>query len=121
MSLANQTERFTITGSSGIDSITAGSGNDTIVGAQNDTLLDGGTGTDQLNVGNFNSSSDAQIINIETIRTDFEAVVNLSDQTRDLTFLRRLNLPLVGVTAIQALSQVAPVTIRSSTLPRMRR
>src|SRR4029077_3752620 len=51
LNLSNQTEGFTITGSSGIDSITGGSGNDIIVGAVNDTLLDGGLGTDTLNVG----------------------------------------------------------------------
>ena len=68
LNLANQTEGFTITGSSSADLITAGSGNDTIVGAQNDTLLDGGAGTDTLNVGaNFTSTSDAQIVNIENV------------------------------------------------------
>ncbi len=68
LNLANQTEDFTITGSSGIDSITGGGGDDTIVGAVNDTLLDGGGGTDTLNVGaNFTSTSDAQIANIENV------------------------------------------------------
>ena len=44
-------------------------GNDTIVGAQDDVLLDGGTGSDTLEVaGPFNDVSDAQIINVETVR-----------------------------------------------------
>ena len=68
LNLSNQTEGFTITGSAGADSITGGSGNDTIIGAQNDTLLDGGGGTDTLQIGaNFTSSSNAQIVNIEKV------------------------------------------------------
>src|SRR5204862_7868964 len=68
INLSNQAEGFTITGSTGVDSITAGSGNDTIAGAQNDTLLDGGAGTDTLQVGaNFTSTSDTQIVNIEDV------------------------------------------------------
>jgi VCBS repeat-containing protein len=51
VNFANQTEGFTITGSSGADSITGGSAADIIVGAQNDTLLDGGGNTDTLQVG----------------------------------------------------------------------
>ena len=87
LNLSNQTEGFTITGSAGIDSITAGSGNDTIVGAQNDTLLDGGAGTDTLNVGaNFTSTSDAQIANIENVTlTASGLTLNLSNQTEGFT------------------------------------
>ena len=69
LDLSNQTEGFTITGSSGVDTITgglgddsisAGAGNDIINGAQNDTLLDGGTNTDTLQVAaNFTSTSNA--------------------------------------------------------------
>ena len=83
LNLSNQTEGFTITGSSGANSITAGSGNDTIVGAQNDTLLDGGGGTDTLNVGaSFTSTSDAQIVNIENVTlTATGTTLNLSNQT----------------------------------------
>ena len=64
-------------------SITAGSGNDTIVGAQNDMLLDGGAGTDTLNIGaSFTSTSDAQIVNIENITlTATGTTLNLSNQT----------------------------------------
>ena len=86
LNLSNQTEGFTITGSAGIDSITAGSGNDTIVGAQNDTLLDGGSGTDTLKVGaSFTSTSDAQIVNIENVTLTAAATLNLSNQTEGFT------------------------------------
>ena len=63
LNLANQTEAFTITGSSGNDVITggsgadtinAGSGNDTILVGTNDASIDGGANTDNnlLTVGN---------------------------------------------------------------------
>ena len=83
LNLSNQTEGFTITGSSGVDFITAGSGNDTIVGAVNDTLLDGGAGTDTLKIGaSFTSTSDAQIVNIENVTlTASGTTLNLSNQT----------------------------------------
>ena len=49
LDLTNQTEGFGIIGSSGVDLITAGSGNDIIVGAANEaSLLDGGIGADWL-------------------------------------------------------------------------
>jgi VCBS repeat-containing protein len=86
LDLSNQTEGFTITGSSGADSITGGGGNDTIVGAQNDTLLSGGLGTDTLNVGaNFTSTSDAQIVGIENVTLTAAATLNLSNQTEGFT------------------------------------
>ena len=67
LNFLNQTEGFIITGSSGADLITAGSGNDTIVGAQNDTLLAGGSGTDTLRVGaNFTTRATHRVVNIET-------------------------------------------------------
>ena len=91
LNLANQTEGFTITGSSGADTITggsgadstmAGAGNDIIVGAQNDTLLDGGADTDTLQVGaNFTSSSDGQIANIENVTLTAAVTLNLANQT----------------------------------------
>jgi Ca2+-binding RTX toxin-like protein len=57
-----------INGGAGADSIVAGAGNDTIVGAQDDVLLDGGIGADVLEIGaDFNDTSDAQIVNIETV------------------------------------------------------
>ncbi len=86
LNLANQTEGFTITGSSGIDSITGGGGADTIVGAQNDTLLDGGGGADTLQVGaNFTDTSNAQIANIENVTLTAAATLNLSNQTEGFT------------------------------------
>ena len=86
LSLANQTESFTITGSSGADSITGGLGADIIIGAQNDTLLNGGGGADQLNVGaGFSSSSDAQIANIENVLLTSAVTLNLANQTEGFT------------------------------------
>ena len=88
LNLANQTEGFTITGSSGADSITGGSGNDTIVGAMNDTLLDGGGGTDTLQVGaNFTSASDGQLANIETVTLTAPSMLNLANQTEGFTII----------------------------------
>ncbi|WP_223462618.1 beta strand repeat-containing protein, partial [Pseudomonas sp. A-R-26] len=92
LNLANQTEGFTITGSSGADTITGGTGadsisaaggNDIISGAQNDTLLDGGANTDTLNVSaNFTSASNAQIANIENVTlTTSGLTLNLGNQT----------------------------------------
>ena len=53
------------------------------MGAQNDTLLDGGAGTDTLSVAaSFTSTSDAQIVNIENIvLTASGTTLNLSNQT----------------------------------------
>ncbi len=82
LNLAQQTEGFTITGSAGIDSITAGSGADTIIGAQNDTLLAGGGGTDTLQVGaNFDDTGDGQITGIENVTLTAAATLNLAQQT----------------------------------------
>ncbi len=86
LNLANQTEGFTITGSAGIDSITAGGGDDTIVGAVNDTLLAGGGGTDTLNIGaNFTSTGDAQIATIENVLLTAASTLNLTNQTEGFT------------------------------------
>ena len=75
-----------MTGGSGSDYIIGGCGNDTIVGAQNDKLLDGGGGTDTLNVGaNFTSTSDAQIVNIENVTLTAAVTLNLSNQTEGFT------------------------------------
>ena len=64
-----------------------GGGDDTIVGAVNDTLLDGGGGTDTLNVAaNFTSTSNAQIANIENVvLTASGRTLNLSNQTEGFT------------------------------------
>jgi len=71
-----------ITGGAGADSIQAGAGNDTIVGSQEDVLLDGGADADVLQLGaNFTSTSDAQIVNIETVTlTAAGLTVDLSNQ-----------------------------------------
>ena len=92
LNLSNQTEGFTITGSSGADTITGSAGtdsistaggNDIINGAQNDTLLDGGANTDTLNVSaNFTSTSNTQIANIENVTlTTSGLTLNLGNQT----------------------------------------
>jgi len=82
LNLSNQTESFTITGSSGADSITGGSGNDTIVAAQNDTLIDGGAGNDTLRLGgSFTSTSNAQLANVENVVLTAAATLNLANQT----------------------------------------
>ena len=83
LNLSNQTEGFTITGSAGANSITAGSGADIIVGAQNDTLLDGGGGTDTLQIGaNFTSTGNGQIVNIENVTRTSAVTLNLSIRPR---------------------------------------
>ena len=76
-----------VEGGNGADSIIGGSGNDTLVGAQDDALLDGGDGTDWLQVGaNFNDLSDAQITGIENVEvTAGGLTVNLGDQSEGLT------------------------------------
>ncbi|MEQ1890283.1 MAG: VCBS domain-containing protein, partial [Alphaproteobacteria bacterium] len=91
LNLINQTEAFTITGSSGddtitggagIDSINSGGGNDAITGQQNDSLLDGGAGTDTLKVGaSFSSAGDGQIANIENVTLTSAVTLNLGNQT----------------------------------------
>lgn len=87
LNLSNQTENLFMSGSSGADTMTGGSGddiingnggadtliggdgNDNIYGASNDTLLNGGAGTDTLTIedSSFISASDAQLVGIEKI------------------------------------------------------
>ena len=75
-----------MTGGAGHDYIIGNAGNDTIVGAQDDLVLDGGGGADTLNVGaSFTSSSDAQIVNIENVTLTTAATLNLSNQTEAFT------------------------------------
>jgi len=76
-----------LTGGAGADSILAGAGNDTIVGVQDDALLDGGQGTDTLEVGaNFTSTGDAQIAAVEVVTLTAAATnLNLSNQTEGFT------------------------------------
>ena len=80
-------ESTTLNGGGGSDFIVAGAGDDTIVGAANDTLLDGGSGNDSLQVGaNFNDVSNAQIANIENVTlTAAGLTLNLGDQTEGFT------------------------------------
>ena len=86
LNLAQQTEGFIITGSAGIDSITAGGGADTIIGAQNDTLLAGGGGTDTLQVGaNFDDTGDGQITGIENVTLTAAVALILAQQTEAFT------------------------------------
>ena len=82
LNLSNQTEGFIITGSGGIDSISGGSGADTIIGAQADSLFDGNGGTDTLSIGAaFDDVSDAQIQEIENILLTAAVTLNLGQQT----------------------------------------
>ncbi len=113
VNLANQTEAFTITGSAGVDSITAGSGNDTIVGDQSDTLLDGSAGTDTLNIGaNFTATSDAQIANIENVLLTVAATVNLANQTEAFTITGSAGADTItGGTAADSISAGAGADI----------
>ena len=76
-----------VSGGSGADSIVGGGGGDTIIGAEDDELLDGGDGTDHLQIGtNFNDVNDAQIVNIEHVEVTAEGLtVNLGDQTEGVT------------------------------------
>ncbi len=73
--LSNQTEAFTITGSSGNDTIIAGSGGDTINGGAGNDNLTGNTGNDSFN---FTTALNAAT-NVDTI-ADFNA--NNADKIR---------------------------------------
>ena len=71
-----------IGGNSGANSLFGLGGNDTLVGAQNDTLLDGGTDNDTLQIGaNFTSTSNAQIVGIENITLTAAVNLNIANQT----------------------------------------
>jgi len=88
INLANQSEGFTITGSGFADTLIGGAGNDTLVAAQNDTLLDGGIGSDTLNVGAaFTSTGNAQIANIENLLLTAAVTLNLSNQTEGFSII----------------------------------
>ncbi len=91
--LSNQTEAFristsyhaaTLIGGSGADTIVGFFFNDTIYGAQNDILLDGGDyfDSDTLVVGaNFTSTSDDQIVRIERVAMTAAGTLDLSNQS----------------------------------------
>jgi Ca2+-binding RTX toxin-like protein len=91
LNLANQTEAFTITGSSGADTITGGSGadsisagggNDTMTGGSGNTIdtLNGGTGNDTMTGGagndvfDYNAASDSGLgLGNRDVITDFHS------------------------------------------------
>ncbi len=80
-----------LNGGGGSDTIHGGDGNDTIIGDPSDVLLDGGNGTDTLQVdANFTSSSDAQIVNIENVVLTAPVTLNLSNQTEGFQHYRFL-------------------------------
>ena len=75
-----------LTGGAGADSLDGGLGNDTIVGAQNDALLDGGGGTDTLRVGAaFTSTGNFQIVNIEKVQLTQAVTLSLANQSEGFT------------------------------------
>ena len=71
ISLANQTEGFTITGSAFADMMTGGQGNDVFTDFTEGDVVDGFSGTDTLRlIGStaaLNAASDDQIVNIEAV------------------------------------------------------
>jgi Ca2+-binding RTX toxin-like protein len=82
ISLANQTEGFSIIGSAFADVLTGGLGNDTFQGMNDGDVLNGGAGTDTLRLtatsAPVNGASDAQIVNVEAITfSGAAAAVNL--------------------------------------------
>ena len=87
LDLHQQTESFTITGSSGVDSITGGSGDDIIYVGGGATLLDGGAGNDTLVFSaNFADTNNAQIVNIENVTLQSPATIDFSHQSEGFTF-----------------------------------
>ena len=93
ISLVNQTERFTITGSAFADVITGGQGNDVFTGLTEGDVVDGAGGRDTLQLTGslavLNAAADAQIANIEVLTfSGFTAglVLDLSRQSDGFTF-----------------------------------
>ena len=90
--LSNQTEGFSITGSSSADTLIGGSGADTIVGFVGADTVDGGGGSDTIALtgtsASLNSASDAQILNVETVSgagATAPLTINLSNQSEGFT------------------------------------
>ncbi len=80
-------ESTTLDGGSGKDYIIGGAADDIIRGETNDYLLDGGFGTDTLQVsGDFTSSGNAQLVNVENVEITGSTgrTLNLSNQTETL-------------------------------------
>jgi T1SS-143 domain-containing protein len=73
----------TLIGNGGADILLGGSGNDILVADQSDLKIDGGAGTDSMQVGaNFASGSDAQIVGVENVvLTTAGTTLDLSNQT----------------------------------------
>ena len=95
INLSNQTEGFTITGSSGADTISGGSGADSITGGAGADTMTGGGGVDTFvinsgqSLGTVGGAGDAGTISGYDVITDF-ATTGTSDI---------LNLPVTNVTA----------------------
>ena len=93
VSLANQTEGFTFTGSAFADNFTGGSGNDTIVGVVGADTINGGAGTDTIVLAAtstaLNAMSNAALTNVEAINASTATAgvtVNLTKQTEGFIF-----------------------------------
>ncbi|POF31663.1 T1SS-143 repeat domain-containing protein [Roseibium marinum] len=85
---AGDNDGDTFTGGGGKDAFFAGGGNDTIRGDQDDHVFDGGSGNDTLEVGaNFTSTSDAQIVQVETVELTSAATLDLSNQSEGFKIL----------------------------------
>ncbi|WP_299820984.1 DUF5801 repeats-in-toxin domain-containing protein [uncultured Roseibium sp.] len=85
---AGDNDGDTFAGGGGKDAFFAGGGNDTIRGDQDDHVFDGGSGNDTLEVGaNFTSTSDAQIVRVETVELKSAATLDLSNQSEGFKIL----------------------------------
>ncbi|WP_338120474.1 type I secretion C-terminal target domain-containing protein [Aeromonas rivipollensis] len=84
--VADQSSDTTLNGGAGADYLIGNSGNDKLVGADNDKVLNGGNGTDTLQINaHFTSSSDSQIVNVESVVLTVAATLNLSNQSEGFT------------------------------------
>jgi VCBS repeat-containing protein len=72
----------TLDGASGSDIVIGGAGSNAIVADQADLLIDGGGGSDTLQVtASFDDASDGQLANIEAVTLSSGAFANLAQQT----------------------------------------
>jgi VCBS repeat-containing protein len=89
LTLTNQSEGFTISGSAQADTITAGAGADTIVGFAGADTVNGGNGTDTLSLvgtsATLNAASDGQLSNVEVISLSNGGTLNLASQSEGFT------------------------------------
>ena len=93
ISLVNQTERFTITGSAFADSITGGQGSDVFTDVTEGDVVNGAGGRDTLQLTGslavLNAAADAQIVNVEVLAFSGFAeglALDLSRQSDGFTF-----------------------------------